>query len=81
MALGLTAAGHNVTGVDFSPVQIQRARGLLPGAQFICADVTAADFEASSFHAIVCLYTIIHLPLTEQAPLLIRLASWLQPGG
>jgi hypothetical protein len=81
MALGLRVAGHKVTGVDFSPIQIRCALRLVPDGQFICVDVTAAKFEASSFRAIVCPYTIILLPLNEQAPLVIRIASWLRPGG
>jgi 2-polyprenyl-3-methyl-5-hydroxy-6-metoxy-1,4-benzoquinol methylase len=81
MTLWLTDTGHHVTGVDLSQVQIQRAMRLVPGAQLISADVTAVAFEARSFDAIICLYTIIHLPLVEQASLLIRIASWLRPGG
>ena len=81
MTLWLTDTGHHVTGVALSQVQIQRAMRLVPGAQLISADVTAVAFEARSFDAIICLYTIIHLPLVEQASLLIRIASWLRPGG
>src|SRR5690606_27795962 len=32
------AAVSDVTGVDISPVQIERARKLVPNAAFICAD-------------------------------------------
>lgn len=34
----LERAGHAVTGVDISAVQIQRARSLVPGAHVIRAD-------------------------------------------
>ncbi|MGP4020430.1 class I SAM-dependent methyltransferase [Saccharopolyspora sp. 5N708] len=81
VARSLASAGHAVTGVDFSAVQIQRARRLVPGAKFIQADATAAAFPAASFDAVVCLYMFIHLPLDEQPPLFARIAEWLRPGG
>jgi 2-polyprenyl-3-methyl-5-hydroxy-6-metoxy-1,4-benzoquinol methylase len=34
-----------------------------------------------SFDAIVCLYTLIHMPLDEQPPLLTQIATWLRPSG
>lgn len=70
-----------VIGVDISPVQIERARKLVPDARFLCADMTAVDFPPGSFAAIVSLYAIIHIPLAEQLPLLHRLSHWLRPGG
>lgn len=29
----------------------------------------------------VCLFTLIHIPLSEQPPLLERIAGWMRPGG
>jgi SAM-dependent methyltransferase len=81
VARALSAAGHLVTGVDISDVQIERARALVPAARFIRADATEVNLPASSFDAVVCLYTLIHMPLDEQPPLLARVASWLRPGG
>lgn len=40
----LVAAGCRVTGIDFSEVQIARARALVPGAELRCADITEIDF-------------------------------------
>lgn len=77
----LAAAGHAVTGVDLSDVQIERARRLVPAATFIRADATDIDFPEASFDAIVCLYALFHMPLDEQPRLLARAASWLRPGG
>src|ERR1700682_1490291 len=34
------ARSYEVTGADLSPVQIARARELVPGATFVCADMT-----------------------------------------
>jgi SAM-dependent methyltransferase len=75
------AQNFSVTGVDISPVQIDRAEHLVPSAKFICGDMTEIDFPADSFAAIVSLYTIIHIPLDEQPSLLAKLFEWLQPEG
>lgn len=80
-AATLSAAGHHVTGVDFSEVQVRRARELVPDARFVCADATEVDFPAGSVDAVVSFYMFIHLPLDEQPPLLSRIARWLRPGG
>jgi len=70
-----------VTGVDLSAVQIERARKLVPNAEFICADMTALQFATGQFDAVVAFYSIIHLPLTEQPGLFHAISGWLRPGG
>ena len=72
---------HRVTGVDISPVQIERARQFVPEAEFLCADMATLDFAPSSFDAIVAFYSIIHVPLEEQPMLFGRLTQWLKPHG
>jgi predicted SAM-dependent methyltransferase len=62
-------------------VQIERARNLVPLADFICADMTEVDFLLKSFAAIVSLYAIIHIPLDEQPALFAKLFEWLRPEG
>jgi SAM-dependent methyltransferase len=81
VARRLAAAGHQVTGVDVSDVQIERARRLVPGAVFLRADATETDFPPASFDAVVCLYALIHMPLDRQPRLLRDIARWLRPGG
>ena len=81
VARTLTDAGHRVTGVDLSAVQVRRARERVPQARFLHADATTAVFEPASFDAVVCLFSLIHMPLAEQPPLLRRIAQWLHPGG
>lgn len=81
VARDLAAAGHRVTGVDVSEVQIERARRLVPGATFLRADVSTVRFPAGSFEAVVALYCLIHLPLPAQPALLHRVATWLVPDG
>jgi SAM-dependent methyltransferase len=70
-----------VTGVDLSPVQIERARALVPGARFVCADMTAVEFAPGSFDAVVAFYSVFNVPLADQPALFARVAGWLAPGG
>ena len=70
-----------VLGVDLSPVQIERARRLVPRARFEVADMTELRLPAASLDAVVATYSFIHVPLVEQPPLLSRIAQWLRPGG
>jgi len=71
----------HVTGVDFSPAQIARARSLVPNAQFLCADLRTLEFPDAHFDAICSYYAIIHIPRDDHAALLARLARFLKPGG
>lgn len=75
------ARRYDVTGIDLSPVQIARARELVPDATFSCADMTTVQFAERSFAAITCLFALIHLPLAEQPALLRNVRRWLRPGG
>jgi 2-polyprenyl-3-methyl-5-hydroxy-6-metoxy-1,4-benzoquinol methylase len=77
----LAGAGHAVTGIDISGVQIERARRLVPSASFVCADAGAMQFAPASFDAVVCLYALIHMDLEIQPLLLANIAEWLRPGG
>ena len=81
VASSLADAGHQVTGVDISDVQIERARRLVPAGAFIRADAAQVDFPPASFDAVVCLYALIHLPLDDQPGPLRRVVTWLRPGG
>jgi SAM-dependent methyltransferase len=77
----LVAAGHRVTGVDFSAVQAMRARQLVPAATVLESDLTAVRFSPASLDAVFAFYSIVHIPLAEQPALLHRIAGWLRPGG
>jgi ubiquinone/menaquinone biosynthesis C-methylase UbiE len=74
-------AGHYVTGVDISDVQIRRARRLVPSGTFVRADAVQLDLPPARFDAVICLYTLIHIPLAHQPGLIGRIARWLRPGG
>ncbi len=80
-ATKLLAEHFEVTGVDFSEVQICRARSLVPKARFVCGDISEQPFQAESYAAVVSFYAIIHLPLTEHRGLYNKIASWLRPSG
>ncbi len=75
------AKRFEVTGVDLSPVQVERARALVPGARFVCADMTGVEFPDASFDGVAAFYSVINVPLAEQPALLARFARWLVPGG
>lgn len=77
----LVDAGFAVTGVDLSPVQVRRARRLVPEGTFICGDMNGVDFSPASFNAVVSLYAVIHVPLAEQPALFAKIHTWLKPGG
>jgi ubiquinone/menaquinone biosynthesis C-methylase UbiE len=77
----LVEHGFDVTGVDFSPVQIERARRLVPQATFVAADIASIEFSDCSFDAVIALYSIFHLPLDEQRTLIGSVRRWLGAGG
>ena len=77
----LVDRGFLVTGVDISAVQIERARTLVPEAQFVQADMATWVGKNDDYQAVVSLYALIHVPLDDQRRLIPRLARWLTPGG
>ncbi len=77
----LTAHGLRVAGVDFSAVQLRRARRLVPAASLVRADMTALRLRPASVDAVVSFYALIHVPLADQQPLFPRIRCWLRPGG
>lgn len=75
------AKRHRVTGVDLSPVQVERARQLVPAARFVCDDMCRVEFDPASFDAVTAFFSIIHVPLDRQPALIASIARWLVPGG
>ena len=80
-ATKLLAERFDVTGVDFSEVQIDRAKRLVPAARFLCGDISEQSFNAESYAAVVSFYAIIHMPLDEHPRLFKRIGEWLCPSG
>ncbi|KAH7927781.1 S-adenosyl-L-methionine-dependent methyltransferase [Leucogyrophana mollusca] len=96
VARDLALAGHTVLGVDISAVQIDRAKKLVPGGTFVQGDIAAlakgepisespetnALFSTNGqFDAVVALYVLIHLPVSEQTMLIRQIGEWLKEGG
>jgi SAM-dependent methyltransferase len=77
----LAGRGLQVIGVDFSAVQLSRARRLVPAASLVQADMAALQFGPASLDAVVSFYALIHLPLADQRALLRRIRGWLRPAG
>ena len=77
----LAARGLQVLGVDFSAVQLGRARRLVPAARFARADMAGLELRPASADAMVAFYSLIHLPLPDQRALFPRIRGWLRPGG
>jgi ubiquinone/menaquinone biosynthesis C-methylase UbiE len=71
----------DVTGVDFSETQIKLAKENVPGATFICQDMTQLKFPANSFDGICSFYAIIHVPREEHRALLENFYRVLKPEG
>lgn len=77
----LTGHRLRVIGIDFSAVQLARARHLVPAARLVQADMTALRLRPASLDAVVSFYALIHVPLADQQALFPRIRSWLRPGG
>jgi SAM-dependent methyltransferase len=43
--------------------------------------MTSLDFLPESFDAVVSFYALIHVPVEEQKELVLRIGTWLRPGG
>jgi len=70
-----------VVGVDFAEAQIRLARQLVPGAKFLCRDITDLDFPDATFDAICSYYAIIHIPRQAHRALFERFHDVLKPSG
>ncbi|MCI4333638.1 MAG: methyltransferase domain-containing protein [Thermoplasmata archaeon] len=77
----LLSTKFDVRGVDLSDVMVRRARRLVPGANFLRADMAAVQFDEGEFAAVIALYSIIHVPIAEQRPFFRNVRRWLRPGG
>jgi cyclopropane fatty-acyl-phospholipid synthase-like methyltransferase len=75
------AQRYAVVGVELSSVQIERARGNVPDARFIAADLVSIDFPPGSFDAVTAFYSLNHVPREEHGALFERVARWLAEDG
>ncbi|GAA3379406.1 class I SAM-dependent methyltransferase [Streptomyces sannanensis] len=77
----LAGAGHEVLGIDVSPVMVELATRQVPTASFTCADIREAPLDEGSFDAICVYFALLQMSRKEQAELVKRLARALRPGG
>ncbi len=75
------AAKAWVVGVDISLEQLRLAQTNVSGAALVRGDMAELSFPARSFDAVVAFYALTHVPRTDHADLLARVAQWLRPGG
>lgn len=81
LSLLIAAQGHDVTGVDFAPEMVERARAKTTGfnARFQVGDAAQPDLPTGTFEAVVVRHVLWALPDTEAA--LDRWTDLLAPGG
>lgn len=75
------AGRFDVLGVDISHSQLEKARRNVPGAEFVQGDISELQLADESFHGVVALYAISHIPREEHARLFADVHGWLAPGG
>ena len=82
-AVWLAERGWEVTGVDFSKVGLQKARGLAQArgvrADWIEADLTEYRPDAEAFDLVLIFY--LQLPAHERTPIVRAAADGVGPGG
>jgi demethylmenaquinone methyltransferase/2-methoxy-6-polyprenyl-1,4-benzoquinol methylase len=79
LAVACEKRGGVVTGLDFSPAMLERARRKLPTATWIEGDLLALPFEAGSFEAATVGFGVRNVADLEQG--LAELRRVLVPGG
>ncbi|MDN0197894.1 class I SAM-dependent methyltransferase [Streptomyces sp. S.PNR 29] len=77
----LTEAGHEVLGIDVSPVMVELAARQVPAAEFRCADIRDVELEDGSFDAVCVYFSLLMMSRQEQSELVRRLVRALRPGG
>ncbi|MFJ4466689.1 class I SAM-dependent methyltransferase [Streptomyces sp. NPDC089424] len=77
----LADAGHDVLGVDVSPVMVELAARQVPDASFRCADIREISLPDASFDAVCVYFSLLQLSRAEQSALLGRLVRAVRPGG
>ncbi|WP_432476535.1 class I SAM-dependent methyltransferase [Nocardioides sp. GXQ0305] len=80
LSLLLAEEGHTVTGVDFSPAMVERARVKAGGvAEFHVGDAAAPPLPPASYDVVLCRHVLWALP--DPAAALARWVALLAPGG
>ncbi|MER6241795.1 class I SAM-dependent methyltransferase [Streptomyces griseorubiginosus] len=77
----LADTGHEVLGVDVSPVMVELAVRQVPRATFRLADIRELPLEEGTFDAVCVYFSLLQMSRAEQSQVLGRLARALRPGG
>lgn len=77
----LADAGHQVLGVDVSPVMVGLASRQVPEASFRCADIRELPLAEESFDAVCVYFSLLQMSREDQTALVHRLAGALRHGG
>ncbi|NED91233.1 class I SAM-dependent methyltransferase [Streptomyces sp. SID11233] len=77
----LTDAGHEVLGVDVSPVMVDIASRQVPRSVFRCADIRELPLEDGSFDAACVYFSLLQMSRADQSAVLVRLGRALRAGG
>jgi cyclopropane fatty-acyl-phospholipid synthase-like methyltransferase len=77
----LLASQFDLTGIDLSERQLERARERVPNATFIHGDLTMLEQLPASYDAVVSFYVFNHVPRELLPPLLTRIHTWLRRPG
>ncbi|MGW0286352.1 class I SAM-dependent methyltransferase [Streptomyces sp. NPDC003236] len=77
----LSDAGHEVLGVDVSPVMVDVASRQVPGAVFRLGDIRELPLDEASFDAVCVYFSLLQMSRAEQSAVVARLARALRPGG
>ncbi len=80
-AAALAAAGHEVLGVDVSPVMVELAARQVPEAVFRCADIRDLPLEDGSFDAVCVYFALLQMSRRDQEDVVRRLARAVKPSG
>jgi SAM-dependent methyltransferase len=75
----LADEGYDVTGVDFSPEMVARARRKAPSVGFVEADASAPPLEPASYDVVLSRHVLWVMPDPDAA--LGRWVDLLRPGG
>lgn len=77
----LIKTGHMVTGIDISTQQIKLARKNCPRGDYLISDIADLKKGEYSVGAVVCFYTLFHLPRTDHKKMISIMHSFLQKNG
>jgi len=77
----LSERGIQTVGLDLSEGLLEQARACCPGLTFMKGDMRSLPFPARSFHGILAMASILHIPKADLQRTLREFRRVLRPGG